>query len=180
MKHDTTSVYAFQKKIMPLLKEKFPDLEEIIYLSDGCAGHYKNKKNFKNILLHKNDFGLKAQWHFFPTSHGKGPCDGIGGMIKNRARDASLRQEKHIKDAKTFYEWAENTAKSGQWKADYNIVYVPEKDYGAAERHLRKRFTDLKTIPGTQTFHEFIPIDEKAISANLYSDRNANKQTFEL
>lgn len=34
-KHNTISVYAFQRKLLPILKEKFPDLEKK-YLSFGC------------------------------------------------------------------------------------------------------------------------------------------------
>lgn len=88
-KHNTTSVYAFQTKLISRLKNKFPELEKIIYLSDGCGEQYKNKSNFKNVCNHENDFKIRAEWHFFPTSHGKGPCDGIGGNIKRMARDAN-------------------------------------------------------------------------------------------
>jgi hypothetical protein len=38
---------------------------------------YKNKKNFINPVLPKTDFGTEAEWHFFETSHGKGPCDDV-------------------------------------------------------------------------------------------------------
>ena len=27
------------------------------------------------------DFGLNAKWNFFATSHGKQPCDDIGGTV---------------------------------------------------------------------------------------------------
>ena len=35
-----------------------------------------------NLCLHFKDFGLKAEWIFFATSHGKSTCDGIGGTVK--------------------------------------------------------------------------------------------------
>lgn len=75
------------------------------YFSDGAAGQYKNKKNFVNVLNHENDFGVPAEWHFFATSHGKGPCDGIGGTIKRLAALASL-QRTLILTSREFYEWA--------------------------------------------------------------------------
>ena len=53
----------------------------MIYFSDGCAGQYKNCKNFINLCHHLEDFGIPAEWHFFATSHGKGPCDGLGGVV---------------------------------------------------------------------------------------------------
>jgi len=30
-----------------------------------------------NLTHHLKDFGLEAGWLFFPTSHGKGACDGL-------------------------------------------------------------------------------------------------------
>ena len=44
-----------------------------------------------NLLNHKKDFGIEAEWHFFAISHGKGACDGIGGCIKRNAYRASLQ-----------------------------------------------------------------------------------------
>ena len=41
------------------------------YFSDGFPAQYKNYKNFTNLLMHKKVFGMKAEWHFFATSHGK-------------------------------------------------------------------------------------------------------------
>jgi len=52
------------------------------YFSDGCSGQHKNYKNFLNLTYHKHDFDVDASWVFFATSHGKSPCDGIGGMVK--------------------------------------------------------------------------------------------------
>ena len=51
---------------------------KMIYFSDGCAGQYKNCKNFINLCHHYEDFGLVAEWHFSATSYGKGPPDGVG------------------------------------------------------------------------------------------------------
>jgi hypothetical protein len=39
------------------------------------------KKN-GNLVNQKNDFGIAAEWHFFATSHGKSPCDAVGGTTK--------------------------------------------------------------------------------------------------
>ena len=35
---------------------------------------------------------MSAEWHFFATSHGKGPCDGVGGTVKRLAARASLQR----------------------------------------------------------------------------------------
>ena len=53
------------------------------YFSDGCAAHFKSFKNFINLFHHSKDFYLNAEWIFFATSHGKSPCDGIGGIVRS-------------------------------------------------------------------------------------------------
>lgn len=55
------------------------------------AEQYKNFKNVFNLVYHKADFGIKAQWYCFPIAHGKGRCDGLGGSLKRAATLASLR-----------------------------------------------------------------------------------------
>ena len=67
-------------------------IQNLFYFSDGCGGQYKNHKNFMNLFLHKQDFGLDAEWIFFATSHGKSPCDMIGGSVKCHAAKRSLQR----------------------------------------------------------------------------------------
>lgn len=44
-------------------------------------------------------------YNFFATSHGKGPCDGIGAVAKRTVREASLvlPPEKQILNAHSMY-----------------------------------------------------------------------------
>ena len=75
-----------------------PNVSMIHYFSDGCAGQYKNCKNVINICFHKKDFFTNCSWIFFATSHGKSPCDAIGGTVKRITAKASLQRtiEKQI------------------------------------------------------------------------------------
>lgn len=87
--HDTNSFYAFQTELLPLLISQFKTcgitVSHINYFSDGCAAQYKNRKNFVNLAHHRGDFGVTAEWNFFATAHGKGPCDALGGTTKRLA-----------------------------------------------------------------------------------------------
>ena len=65
------------------INENFPDVKNVEYFNDGCAGQYKNYKNMHNLCLHQNDFKLEASWCFFATSHEKTLCDGIGGIVRD-------------------------------------------------------------------------------------------------
>ncbi len=71
LKHDTISFYALQCDFIKLLKIDQPNVKKIVYVSDGCAAQYKCHKSIANLLNHKKDFGLDADWEYFPTAHGK-------------------------------------------------------------------------------------------------------------
>ena len=38
--------------------------------------------NLFNLRHHKPDYNIDAKWVFLATSHGKQPCNGIGGTVK--------------------------------------------------------------------------------------------------
>lgn len=92
MNIDVAFVYETQKLIIQYIKEDIPGIKNVCYFSDGCAGQYKNCKNFLNLCFHERDFSLKASWAFFATSHGKSPCDGIGGTVKRLVGKESLQR----------------------------------------------------------------------------------------
>ncbi|KAL5484241.1 hypothetical protein EMCRGX_G020703 [Ephydatia muelleri] len=74
--HDNISVHLFQRKLISFLTDHFGKKpKRIMYMSDGCAGQYKNCYNFTNLCHHEEDFGIQAEWHFFATSHGKSAAD---------------------------------------------------------------------------------------------------------
>ena len=89
------------------LKEYLP-FEKLIYFSDGAASQCKNKKNFINLAYHEEDFGMPAEWHCFATSHGKGPCDRVGGKVKRLAARASLQRpyDDQLQTPFQLFEWA--------------------------------------------------------------------------
>lgn len=74
--HDTAFVYCSQQTITQLVKNQFPSVTKLFYVSDGAAMHFKNKYNLTNLSFHKLDFDLEAEWVFSATGHGKTACDG--------------------------------------------------------------------------------------------------------
>ena len=90
--HDVVFVYMVQKKIIEVIKANLPNVKSIKYFTNGCAAQYKNYKNFANLCNHQKDFGLDAKWNFFANSHGKQPCDGIGGTVKRIVAKESLQK----------------------------------------------------------------------------------------
>lgn len=171
--HNTIAFNLFQKKLISALKEAIPSLRKIYYFSDGCAGQYKNRKNFLNICLHKNDFGIDAEWHFFATSHGKNACDGLGGTVKRLATKASLQRpyDQQIMTPYQLFEFANVHIPGIEFK------YCTTEEYNENEKILTKRFEKTKTVKGTHKFHAVIPVSETQIETRIYS--LGNERTIE-
>ena len=83
LKHDVNFVYKAVKDKIKFICHKITEtFSKVHYFSDGCAGQYKNSKNFLNLCLHNSDFGVKCERKIFATSHGKSLCNGIGATVK--------------------------------------------------------------------------------------------------
>ena len=80
-----TAVHYFTSLVIPTICTRNPRINRIKYFSEEGASQYKNFKSVINLMYHEHDFNLKAENHFFATSHGKSPCDGIGGTTKREA-----------------------------------------------------------------------------------------------
>ena len=129
------------------------------------------KKNL-NLCHHKPDFGIDAEWHFFATSHGKGPCDGLGGTVNRLAARASLQRpyDHQIMTPCQLYEWASENIST------IVFTYCTTDDYRKAETFLEHRFQQSRTIPGTQKLHCFIPFQKDKLYTKLFSNSNTQKE----
>ncbi|ESO09924.1 hypothetical protein HELRODRAFT_167749 [Helobdella robusta] len=177
--HNVSAVYAFQKHLINYVKQNLKNVTLIKYFSDGAVSQYKNYKNFSNLIHHKEDFGLKAEWHFFATSHGKSPCDGIGGTTKRLVARASLQAstKDQILNARDFYTYAD--AKINGIK----FFWVDKKQIKDLLGMLEKRFRSADKIKGCRSHHSFIPDKNdqllmKRLSSDLFG-YNFNKNESE-
>lgn len=169
--HDSVAVKTFIDKLIEYLKSKFDVIEKIYYMTDGAASQYKNRKNFININKHKDDYdGIECEWHFHATSHGKGPCDGIGGTLKRKATRDSLTEEfsNSISNPLQLYNWATD-------KFNMDFSYITNQEYEDKERLLETRFKLLRTIKGTQTLHAIIPSSNNKLEVKRFSNDEDSK-----
>ena len=141
-------------------------LSKVHYFSDGCAGQYKNCKNFLNLCLHNSDFGVKCEWNFFATSHGKSPCDGIGGTVKRLVTRASLQRpiSNQILTADKMFEFCVEEIKG------IDFLFLKNQEIGNIRVNMEERYKRADTVPGTRSFHQFIPISDSIIGAKYVSD----------
>ena len=83
--HDVKFVHAAQKIITQFVRDNYPDVACLNYVTDGACQHFKNNKSILNLTYHYRDFGITASWTFASTAHGKSSVEGIGASIKYRA-----------------------------------------------------------------------------------------------
>ena len=174
LEHNTVAVYAFQKVLIKLLKERV-NLVAVQYFSDGCSKQYKNKKNFLNLAYHVDDFGVQADWSFSATSHGKGPWDGLAGSVKREAALESLRRpaDQQILTPEQLYEFAKEKFRS------VNVQFVSSEEIESLHTEvLEERFKKAKTIKGTLGFHSYSPIPGcyDKITVKQYDLSSVNKK----
>ena len=164
--HDTCFVYQIQKLLTEYIKVNLPAISKLYYFSDGCGSQYKNYKNFLNLCNHSNDFGFEAEWVFFATSHGKSPCDGIGGTVKRTTAKASLQRASNnqILDVNSMYDFCVEQIDS------ICFSLIPKETMIAVRESLAKRFADGKTVPGTRSYHHYIPTSTSTIACKRTSE----------
>ena len=124
-------------------------LSKVHYFSDGRAGQYKNCKNFLNFCLHNSDFGVKCEQNFFATSHGKSPCDCIGGTVKRLVTRARLQQpisNQILTTDKMFEFWVEEVE-------GIDFLFLKNQENGNIRVNMEERYKRADTVPGTRSFH---------------------------
>lgn len=154
LQHNANAVHTFISTVVSHLKNHI-HIERIFYFTDGAASQYKNCKNLVNLCHHMHDFQVKAEWHFFATSHGKSPCDGIGGTVKRLVARASLQAATtdQILTPAEFFAWAVKNIHG------ISFFFVSSEDIKQHELRyaLEERYSTSKTIPGTRSHHAFVP-----------------------
>ena len=164
--HDTSFVHQLQILVCDYIKENLPQINRLEYWSDGCAGQYKNYKNFMNLCQHTVDFGFQAIWSFFATSHGKSPCDGVGGTVKRKMARTSLQRP--VNDQILTFEAVEKFCREELKGIVFMSIY--KDDMVEVRAKLEKRYEDGDTVAGTRSCHHFEPISTTSIRAKQLSD----------
>jgi hypothetical protein len=71
----------------------------VIVCTDGCAGQYKGRFNFKYLAAYAKRFGVTVMQAFSATAHGKGFHDALGQKPGLLMKDAELYDGRRIEFA---------------------------------------------------------------------------------
>ena len=171
LKHDYYFVYKVIELAIHHIKTNLNmAIKKVLYVSDGCPNQYKNVYNFQSICYHERDFGIPCEWIFFATSHGKSPCDGLGGTAKRLTTRASLQRtiDNQITCAQEMFEFCTMEIQG------IEFVFIKKEDMIMLRddnSFLHKRFdpTNLYYLPGTKSFHHFTPLSTDEVGVKTVS-----------
>ena len=113
---------------------------------------------------------MKAEWHFFATSHGKSPCDGVGGTVKREAAKKSLQATMtgHILTPMDLYTWATNSIEG------IEFLFCSKDEVQIHNDELMDRFDRAHTVSGTRDNHCYKPVG----LSTLHVSRISGDDTF--
>ena len=112
-----------------------------------------------------------ASWSVFATSHGKSPCDGMGGVTKRMASRASLQAQfrNHIRTPKDLFDFASHSIKN----VKYFYVTSAQVIAHAESFRLEEPYIKYKGITGTRMYHHYKPLTSgKMLVKRFSSDQN--------
>ena len=143
-------------------------MKTVHYFSDGCAAQYKNCKHFVNLCHHLTDFLIDRLWNFFATSNGELPCDGIGCTVKRLIARASFWSpiSSQILSAKTMFEFCQDSIHR------INFSYTSCDEIDVIWNKLTSQLSMARKIPGTQSYHQFVPTSTSSIKMKRVSHDN--------
>ena len=115
-------------------------------------------------------------WPFFATSHGKSPCDGLGGTIKRLTARASLQRPKdnQILSAEEMFKFCEAEIDG------IVCTFIKSETVIEVRQQMQERYASANTLPGTRTYHQFIPLSHSKIGAKYVSEEEQFAFTFDF
>jgi len=169
LQHDATAFHVFRGKVLQQLKLQFPQIKHIEYVSDGAASQYQNFKNMCNLVYHKQDYGITANWNFTATAHGKSTCDAMSAVVKRFVRLRALNENRLIVKAQHVF----NTAREALTTEFLEFIYVYRSEVQYEREVISTRYEAVEKIPGIRKFHCMEIESDGCIRAKRYSDSSS-------
>ena len=107
-----------KKFVLPYM-QSLGDFNTHYVRSDGCKAQFKQSTHFDWVSKQKDTTGVRMDWCFFCSCHGKCDCDPEGGSIKRALQNyeecgdiEGMRVQAKLPNARSVVEWAREKAQT--------------------------------------------------------------------
>jgi hypothetical protein len=147
LNHDKYATRIFLQKVLQCIKEKWHQVRQIEFFSDGGPQHFKQRFTLASMTCMAADFSLQLNWHFFATSHEKGAYDGIGGFLKHLMWQKIKARKFQIADAASFVEKAKSITDR------IILICVAKQDIDESIADFDRRFQSVLALPNMHSLY---------------------------
>jgi hypothetical protein len=123
------------------------NVEKHIQFSDGCPKQYKGKDTFHYV----ENMNLPTERCFFGSRHGKGPCDAIGGVLKNKASSHVRLRIGIIRNAQDMFHFACREMIIDEPTNKRVFFFITKEELEARRKKTGK--VKSKRLPNTRDIH---------------------------
>lgn len=145
--HEPIAIWEYLKPVLADLKREHPNITTLHFFTDGPVTQYRQKKNFFLFSTLLNNCYTVVTWNFWEASHGKGPADGIGAVLK-RTADKLVREGTDIASPEAMFA-------SLQSKTTVKLYFVEHSVVSHAICS-NSDLSNLPSVPGTMMLHQVI------------------------
>ena len=166
--HDYHAVQQFVSLAMQHLQHhRHLNVQRVIQWTDGCASQYKSKGPFSDISHSTTDLGCtQLERHFFGSRHGKGPSDGMSGIIKHHVDTAVKACQVVVQNAKEMFIFLQQTFTKdpeGPCAHSRRVFFYVETEDITRPRSARM----VKTVTGTRDIHSVRSTDHQNFTLDV-------------
>lgn len=167
--HNKHDVFIFLLNLLREMNKSNGCFSKIFIFSDGSSAQFKNKFILRSLVDFRKQLGCTSvEWNFFASSHGKGPVDGVGAVLKRKVWQLTKSKNLLIPDALSFYNCAQNNVNA----VKIYFMSSDEVNKHSVLYNLDEKWKDVESIPGISKLHYFCCNDQEVTAARTaYSEK---------
>lgn len=163
--HDYHAVHHFEKLALKhLINRRGQNLIHLVEFTDGCGAQFKSKGPFADVSFAQDDHCLSLERHFFGSRHGKGPSDGVSGVVKSSVRRAVLARRVLINSAAAMFDYCQKNLVLENCDAQRRSFFFVKQ--GDINRDRTERVVK-SAVQGTRALHSVRSVEAGVIDVRL-------------
>ena len=109
-----------------MYKETFGfEVVRLLMHSDNAASQFKNRSTLRYLTM-LLDLVKMAFWGFGCPGHGKGPWDGLAGMLKTWLRTQIKNRTLKLKNPRNVYELLKGHFDTPEWRSEHSSTTISD------------------------------------------------------